>query len=269
VGPVALREQTAGRLMRRLGEIPSGAGFRSPGRGGDATVLVRCTGDEPAAGSGVGAECYPGVVVRNAASLEVADQVDAGAVWLTVLSGTAAAQPAAGGLYWCQLAGPVELDGVTRPRAFGTGPDILEFETTYANNGGSGPGVTAGVWGNLTASLQLPGAGTYLVWGTVSGAVNSSGGRVFARLFNDTTGQPVVDTEIIVIDSASSGTGATAGRAQMMGVITVTGNDFIYCQAKWGGSGVIGVGPDFIAYAKLAGAAPGAGGGYTGTVGEG
>jgi len=280
--PIALREQTASRLLRRLNEIPGGAGGRGAGAGGYSVVLVRCTDDEPAAGSGVGAECYPGVVVRTAASLEVAEQEDAGAVWLTVLSGDAAAEPAFGGLYWCQLSGPVEIGGVTRPRAFGTGPGAL----SHGSAGGAEFNLAHETW-TAVDSVTVPSAGTYLLWGSVSAnceiqAAHASlaDAGVNARLVNVGTGFLVPNTNRAVCGtfgmvSLTGPTGgvwqhAVRGSAFMQAVVEVAAETEFAVEA-WGtnqpSSLFTSVAWGVVGYARLAGAGPSGGGGLTGTFG--
>lgn len=274
MGPIALREQTAGRLLRRLGEVPGGAGGRGAGVGGGAAVLVRCTGDEPAAGSGVGAECYPGVVIRNKAMLEVADQEDAGEVWLTPLLGEESAEPAIGALYWCQLAGPVEIGDETRPRAFGVGPTAIEYHTDTNGiasgdlNGSGGAGTE-----DYSGPLATVEPGTWLVVAVVRVALSCATGGVAwldMELNRDVVGGAGGGNNIsqgVRLTKLANNSDDHAVQT-LAGVVTLTDPAQFFIRGRAmngttasGGSWSMTVRP-FFCY-RLAGAPAGAGGGFS------
>jgi hypothetical protein len=115
--PVALTQNTAGRLKRLLGDQDGGEGGPAAGVGGQGSALVRCTSITAAGGSGVAAQCYPGVIVDPASDLTT--QGELGNVWLTPLGDSAAVQaPTLNRLYAVQVAGYLDIGGDVRPRVF-------------------------------------------------------------------------------------------------------------------------------------------------------
>lgn len=85
-------------------------------------LFARCTSTTPAAGSGVGAECYPAVVVDPDSSVLVADQPELGDVWLTLISDGVAATPTVDTIYPVLLAGEFDPGSDSRLRVFSAGP---------------------------------------------------------------------------------------------------------------------------------------------------
>lgn len=118
-----LTARTAERL-RQLVNRSAGDQAGQPGRGGllqRLSVLVRCTGAAAAGGSGVAAQCYPGVIVDPHAAATT--QAELAAVWLTVLGSGAAAVPAANNaVYECLMGGTFDPGSDPRPRVFGVAP---------------------------------------------------------------------------------------------------------------------------------------------------
>lgn len=112
---IGLSRQTAGRLKLLLGEQEGGRGnsIRGPG---ERWVYVRCTDATAAGGSGVDAQCYPGVIV-NPASVAT-EQEELGLVWLTLLEGTSVGVPAADIVYVGVMTGFHSIGGDERPRVF-------------------------------------------------------------------------------------------------------------------------------------------------------
>lgn len=114
-----LSAETGQRLMALLGEthrpIPEA---RSRGRtDGRNPLLVRCTSATAAGASGVGAQCYPAVVVGNDAT--ATSQPELGDVWLTLLGdGGESVQPVEDKLYHALLSGFFTSDDEDRPRTF-------------------------------------------------------------------------------------------------------------------------------------------------------
>lgn len=101
---------------------------------GRRPVFVRCTSATAADTSGVGAQCYPGIIVDPKASATT--QETGGTVWLTLLgSGGLPKKPKSGVVYECLLTGDVEaVTDDTRARAFAvmgaaaTGADCSTFQ---------------------------------------------------------------------------------------------------------------------------------------------
>jgi hypothetical protein len=115
---VSLRTADAIRELLRRGPSPEP---RRP-RGvetGRAPLLVKCTSATAASGSGVGAQCYPAVVLDPDSSVVVASQPTLGEVWLTVIdSSGSVVVPTSGGWYHGLMAGTFDDDGDERPRVF-------------------------------------------------------------------------------------------------------------------------------------------------------
>lgn len=115
-----LTNRTADKIRQRVLDIspPIADDTRTIHALGGRPVFVRCTSATAAAGSGVGAQCYPGVIVDPRAS--ATSQTERGTVWLTLLgAGGVAKQPKTSLVYECLLTGDVEAaTSDTRPRAF-------------------------------------------------------------------------------------------------------------------------------------------------------
>lgn len=111
------REQIKQLIARKPG-VP--ARRTSTGARDRVKSLVLCTSATPAAVSGVGAQCYPGIVIDPRSDTTTQDTL--GVVWLTLVGdGVQARKPREGGVYDCYLAGEVEAaTGDVRPRAFAT-----------------------------------------------------------------------------------------------------------------------------------------------------
>jgi|GEM_PF-6531728 len=125
---IGLTKATAERIRRQLDRSPGNSQTIGTGRWrGHRPFVVRCTSATAAAVSGVGAQCYAGVIV----DLDPAatSQSDLGEVWLTLYDGGGnPVRPRAGKHYTCLVQGDVEAaTGDTRPRAFGvSGGDISD-----------------------------------------------------------------------------------------------------------------------------------------------
>lgn len=117
---MGLRPSTAERIRRILDRSPGSEQTYGTGRWkGLRPTLVRCTSATAADTSGVGAQCYPGIIVDLEPTGTSQDDLDDGAVWLTVYGNDMVPQvPEDDGIYLCVLLGDVEADtGDTRPRA--------------------------------------------------------------------------------------------------------------------------------------------------------
>jgi hypothetical protein len=115
-----LTNRTADKIRQRVLDVAPGEGAPAESKYlfGARPILVRITSTTAAAGSGVGAQCYPGVIVDPRASATT--QTERAAVWLTVLGANGSPiKPKGGGVYPCLLTGNATIGGVTRARAFG------------------------------------------------------------------------------------------------------------------------------------------------------
>jgi hypothetical protein len=119
----ALKPATAERVRQLAANRPSQPPPTVSGRG-RLSAFVRCTSAIAAAGTGVGAQCYAGVIVDPDST--ATSQPELGTVWLTLLSdGGLEAVPRVGGVYECLLAGVVDATGTAdvRARAFSAAGD--------------------------------------------------------------------------------------------------------------------------------------------------
>jgi hypothetical protein len=119
-----LTPYTAEQIRQRLRDrSPGSAGHSLRGElRGRSPIIVRCTSATAASGSGVGAQCYPGVIVDPKAGDTTQDEL--GTVWLTVRGvGVESVQPTEDATYLCLLAGNEDIGGDIRPRAFSSASD--------------------------------------------------------------------------------------------------------------------------------------------------
>jgi hypothetical protein len=116
---IGLTRGTAERIKRIIDRSPGNVQDVSKGRWrGHRPFLVKCTSSTAADTSGVGAQCYPGVIVELDPAATTHDTL--GTVWLTLIGDDAEPiQPVSGVVYSCLMAGKVEAaTDDTRPRAF-------------------------------------------------------------------------------------------------------------------------------------------------------
>lgn len=117
-----LSKHTGAQLKQVIAHRGGGGGDKRPagtGSGNRDSVFVRCTSATAADTSGVGAQCYPGIIVDPQS--DQTSQPTLGTVWLTVLTtGSSVGVPVNNQVYECLLTGRVEAAaGDVRPRAFG------------------------------------------------------------------------------------------------------------------------------------------------------
>lgn len=134
--------QTVSRIKRQLAENPPAPVGTYTGAGRALWVIVRCTSATAAAGSGVGAQCYPGRLTQPRSEALAANQPSGGAVWLTLIEGTAAVAPESGKTYVGILVGNLSIGGDDRPRVIAAAPVSKRFGffarlTTSSDNGGA------------------------------------------------------------------------------------------------------------------------------------
>lgn len=124
---IVLSEQTARRLKALLGEGDEPPVSRRRTSSADrATVLVRCDSSTAAAGSGVGAQCYPGTILDIFSTATAVESL--ASVWLTLLGPSGVAQtPTSGHVYICQLLGDLDISSSVKPRAVSATSNALEF----------------------------------------------------------------------------------------------------------------------------------------------
>lgn len=197
----ALTEPTATKLLRLLNESPDAQ--RPAGRGQHwvATALVECLDDTPIGGSGVAAQCYPGVVL----SVE-GDETNPPLgenVWLTLLDeGGYPTVPNVGQPYLCLLTDWVDnglyLSGTTsgsgvssgylsgvpdlRVRAFAAAPAVSAPDCVTGGIPGDIEDITSSVVTSpvadtvyaLGGGLTFLEDGTYLVTCTICAELNSA-----------------------------------------------------------------------------------------------
>lgn len=183
--PGLVTEATAARLRQLMaaasGDVTQQKGSRGqvPGR---RPMLVKCTSVTPA-GTGIGAECYPAVVMSAVGDQLLADQPTKGNVWLTVVSGGVSIVPTVGEWYEGLLSGLYDPGSDSRPRV---------FATPSGGAGAYGEGTPSGTT-NITAdatwtahcSVAIPSAGRYLLQGQLSALGNISAtpsGQILAHL---------------------------------------------------------------------------------------
>lgn len=206
--PSALSPRTAERLLRLLADqgisepIP-----RHPARGRSA-ALVRCTSTTAAATTGVGAQCYPGVVLLPRADDTNPTELD-GLVWITIWNSSGGADvPDLDQVYTAVLGGFIDPSG---------GSDATGYRqrANVSPSGGLPPGYNNFISGSALAfpdstwvtvgSVELPANGDYVVHvaGEVRAQVSSpsADGYVYSRLYNATDGLAFDETWTIATAS--------------------------------------------------------------------
>jgi hypothetical protein len=124
-----LSTRTEARLQRKLDEVEGiENGFADDTF--QQTTIVRCTSAAAAAGSGVGAQCYPAIMLDplpNSTTLPTSPTL--ATVWLTLLGPSGPIAPVSGTSYMVVVSGELTIGGVTRPRCFGV-PGGLDLSST-------------------------------------------------------------------------------------------------------------------------------------------
>jgi hypothetical protein len=175
-----LGEFTAERVKQLLAATAGGSGPAAAGGASQGRQLVRCTSATAAAGSGAGAQCYPGVIVTP--DCRDTAQTDGREVWLTILDGSGVAVPIVGQYYTGFVAGDLDISGDLRARVFaGKVVSAGDPSCCYYNelNPTSGSGYT-----ELTSIT--PGAGDWLA--QFSAYDNTSDNAVYTIGFSIYTG---------------------------------------------------------------------------------
>lgn len=218
----ALTPRTAARLKRLLGDEGEASPTPRHQPRGRTVALVKCTSATAATTSGLGAQCYPGVVLLPRTDDTTPTELD-GEVWLTVWDDSGgAATPTADAVYTCILGGFVDPGtGQERQRAHTTTKGGNPSAAQYS---GIGATIAADSTWYDTDTITLPGAGTYLIHTTayVSAALSGGGstGTVSSRLYNTTDSVGVLGPYTVV--TVASDTTPMKFRYSEMWHITVT-----------------------------------------------
>lgn len=229
---------------------------------GRMRVLAKCTSTTPA-GSGVGAECYPAVIVSTDPAELVADQPTYADVWLTVVQGGAAVAPTSGAWYECELAGTFDPDptGTSDPRlrvfAVADAGSSLSYSEVLSL-GGTAPS-SNDTPTDTGIKITLPSAGTYRVSARFFLAAVSTGvsGLIIGRWYDQTAGAAITNSDINVLETIGAGT-TTYGLVHMQKQVTVAVSSIIRVELERdtfngaGWSAVAFSGRSQIDYLKLA-----------------
>jgi hypothetical protein len=233
-----VERSTAEKILELLRRKPAPPMPR-PARGGARgrmPVIVRCTSATAASVGGIGAQCYPAVML--AAHATETTQPEQTEVWLTVLGAGAGGTPGipvVDELYHGIFAGDFEAAAGRRPRVFAVEPaagGALERDTDHAS---SSPTPNS-VWFDSGVAVELEESGVYLLTGMVScqaslgfGSVGDRG-IIGGRLY-DTTGGNDVDGSYMRIwdESIYAGTGTNTK-------VVTTGYSVIYTVPVTGSS---------------------------------
>lgn len=118
--PVAMTPTTAQRVKDVLAEHDGPDGTGSPHSRGRRVVMVRCTDDEAAGGSGAAADCYPAIILQPLSTADMPGEMEElGVCWLTVLDeADTPVEPTSGRDYIGILAGDFAVGTDVRRRAF-------------------------------------------------------------------------------------------------------------------------------------------------------
>ena len=226
-------------------------------------VLAKCTSTTAASGSGIGAECYPAVIVSTDPGELVADQPTYASVWLTVVQGGAAITPTDGAWYECELAGTFDPGSDPRVRTFcaleagGSAGDVTASSTNGTNGGGdiSSYAITADTtWENTGVQVTVPSTGDYLVMATACAGAKVSAtvpSIIKIRLYDSTAGAALGATSGGEVNAVCTTAGAVnvsnEGATSLIFPASLTSGHIIKLQAgraaaTWTTSLIIGYG---------------------------
>lgn len=230
-----LGERTAQKLKLLLGDQGAGDPPRKNRPDSRRPALVRCTSASAASGGGVGAQCYPGVILLDEA--DATAETDGAACWLTLwkTDGTTAT-PTSGQVYPTILAGHLTVGTDERQRAFCGNPPSGSSPVTAASSNVSGS-ITATSMTATGVQITLPSAGMYLLFATMQATAKLSflataRGSIRIELYDSTNAANIAPNTTRVVVAPEVVNTDVIGSAQIVVPFEATGSTVIQLRAQ-------------------------------------
>jgi hypothetical protein len=226
----ALTRPTADRIRALLGDLGGTMPMPSRTPRGRHWSLVRCTSATAISGGGVGAQCYPAVILSPEATDSDPAETESPDCLLTLWGTADAVAPEADRVYPAVISG--EHNGKLRFHAGdpGAGGAALDSATTAHQ---SYDVTTSRVWEDTGKTITLPSAGDYLIWLRVCGELEVStnpAAYLYARIYSDLLAAAVANTRTPIV-TASVANMAFLGSSTIIANYTCAASDTLRIQA--------------------------------------